>query len=379
MTRHGSSDWRGAIGAPTSAGRSGRAPAWGAIVALTVALPAAAQQGGSCPGRMAADFGLASVGCTGNECVIARTQDGEREDGSIRFTWIYSIEPEVDEIRSGSPLDGIVRRGDRIVAVDGIPITTLEGSRRLQHAKPGDLVRLTYRRNGRVRETEVRAVPRCAEEEASETALLDRLPHIGEIDVSPPGGGRAADATDVPAVGRPTITATPGVALGLTFECSHCMIQTTPDGSVVWGFSQPIRVLAVEPGGPAARAGLSAGDLVRRIAGHPLESREGGEAFGALRPGVPVRIVFSSPDGSFGSGSLVPDARDDAGRTRRSEGPASGLDEDGPLRFSGTLNGAAVEVRGAPVTVDQMRGEGTITIYTDTNVVRIRVPPNRED
>ena len=46
-----------------------------------------------------------------------------------------------------------------------------------------------------------------------------------------------------------------------------------------------------------------------------------------------------------------------------------------PLRWTGTLEGVEVEVRGEPVSVSEMRGIGTVVIYAEGLWIRIRIPP----
>ena len=346
--------------------RSGGRRVWWAIAGLILASPVMGQEPGSCAAGWSGDFGIERLGCEGDECVIARILDGHREDGSEIFTWLYSTEPEVVAVRPGSPAAGILRVGDRIVAIDGLPITTREGSRRLQHAEPGDVATLAYRRVGQVMESEIRVGRACLDGTASaEPATLTGVRVPGSRRPGPDSREEdaAEEVLDMPAVGRPTTTATPGVYLGLTFECSICSVRTFGDEVVRYSFSQPVRILRVDPDGPAARAGLAGGDLIHEIDGHAIDSDEAGETFGHLQPGAPVRLGIRRFDGSVARVRLVPEARGPGA-------PASEL----PLRYTRAVRGVAVEVRGAPVTAQSDDGEGTITIYTDTNVIRIRVP-----
>jgi hypothetical protein len=48
-----------------------------------------------------------------------------------------------------------------------------------------------------------------------------------------------------------------------------------------------------------------------------------------------------------------------------------------PLRYSGTVAGVEVEVRGEPVTVSELEGTRIILINADGIWIRIRVPENR--
>lgn len=345
----------------------------------------AAQQE-ACSGPIRGDLGIAGTGCRGNSCVITRVPDGRDPDGRQLFTWVYTVEPEVQAVRPGSPVDGAIREGDYLIAVDGVPITTLEGSRRLQRVEPGDRVTVSYRREGRLGEVEVRAVTRCDEETDDWAQLGARLSTIGERvarlgdrtaasvegdDEPDPVDAPIGPVVDNPAVGRPTTSPRPGVHLGITFQCSRCVIYTTDD-AVRWEFSQPPTILRVEPGGPADRAGLRAGDRLRGVDGYDVESEEGGRAFGDLRPGTPVRLALVRRDGSLATVTVVPEAGSDV------RGGADGTDvssarvDQASLQFLGTVGGTLVEVRGSPVEVDDDATNGTITIRTGSNVIQVR-------
>lgn len=63
--------------------------------------------------------------------------------------WEFSEPPEVSMVEPGSPADRAgLRRGDVLVEIDGLPLVSEEGGRRFGAVKPGETVRLTYRRGG---------------------------------------------------------------------------------------------------------------------------------------------------------------------------------------------------------------------------------------
>lgn len=355
-----------------------------ALLALT-ATPASAQEPDVCEGNVTGDLGVASYRCSGPECVMRYVRvapPAPSESRRVEGIWRYSTEPVVASLRPGGAVEGILREGDRIVSVNGSPITTLEGSRELQLVEPAERVRLVYRRDGALREADVVAGSRCIEEPEEPASAAPAPP--AEISVQRPRGQISPPRPGSP--GRLTgdvITsrgANRGVHLGLSFQCGNCVILTDEEGGVRWSFTGPVEIVRVEEGGPADRAGLRSGDLLRRIDGHPVESREGGEAWGSLASGEPVRVVVSRPDGSFANVELVPEERTDEPSRMTASGrvqfapptPAAPAAPPAPVRYTGVLDDLGVEVRGGPVTVEKNEGTGTITIYTPDNVIVIR-------
>lgn len=355
-----------------------------ALVAL-MASPASAQEPDVCEGNVTGDLGVASYRCSGPECVMRYVRvapEAPSESRRVEGIWRYSTEPTVAAVRPGAAVRGILREGDRIVSVNGSPITTLEGSRELQLVEPGERVRLVYRRDGALREAEVVAGSRCVED-PEEPALAAPAPPA-EVSVQRPRG-----QVSLPRPGNPgrltgdvvtSRVANGGVHLGMSFRCGDCVFLTDEEGGVRWSFTGPVEIVRVEEGGPAERAGLRSGDLVRRIDGHPVESREGAAAWGSLTSGEPVRVAVSRPDGSFANVELVPEERTDEPSTVTASGrvqyapptPAAPAVPPAPVRYTGVLKDIGIEVRGAPVTVDKDEGAGTITIYTGDNVIVIR-------
>jgi hypothetical protein len=80
--------------------------------------------------------------------------------------------------------------------------------------------------------------------------------------------------------------------LGMGLSCSRCSYQRSGTSGGRWTFSEAPSVFSVDANGPADRAGLRGGDTLVSIDGLVLVSREGGEAFGRVRPGQEVTIRF---------------------------------------------------------------------------------------
>jgi S1-C subfamily serine protease len=65
-------------------------------------------------------------------------------------------------------------------------------------------------------------------------------------------------------------------------------------------------IVAVQPGGPASNAGITAGDLIERIDGSPIADASAlGEALAAHRPGDKITLTVLRPEGTTASKSLT--------------------------------------------------------------------------
>lgn len=211
---------------------------------------------------------------------------------------------------------------------------------------------------------------------------------------------------------------TPTGRLGIGFSCTECGTRTDEEtGESVWFFSGALEVTAVNRGGPADDAGIERGDLIKAVEGHPIDSDEGGRAFTDITPGEEVRLTVVKRNGREvevtvipeekvpsnillrGAAVATPDAPAVAGvavepdpPTRVFRGrvpvvrdtvlvaepvtlPFSDVPVvELPLRWTGSLEGVEVEVRGDPVRVSEMRAARTIVINTDGLWIRIRIP-----
>ncbi|MGD8495379.1 MAG: PDZ domain-containing protein [Gemmatimonadales bacterium] len=136
--------------------RTARLP--GAVLLLVVLTgsPLIAQQtSAECPfaGPDPVGTGIERLLCLGGECEInLRSPDGGLEH---RFT----TEPRIVKLRS--PAADVLEEDDVIVSVDGAPITTREGGRRLARPRPGVATTLGVRRDGKTLEIRVMPEPGC--------------------------------------------------------------------------------------------------------------------------------------------------------------------------------------------------------------------------
>ena len=126
----------------------------------------------------------------------------------------------------------------------------------------------------------------------------------------------------------------------------------------------------MEPGTPAARAGMQRGDRLTHIDGVALTTSPAWQRFSDVQPGQRVRWSFTR-NGRQQTAELVAARRPDA-RTARAPSAAA----EQRLRYSGAVGGADVEVRGAPVSVTRDPRTGETIIRSADLTVRIRPDAN---
>jgi hypothetical protein len=157
---------------------------------------------------------------------------------------------------------------------------------------------------------------------------------------------------------------------GFGIQCNNCGVHQETGRATTFRFREQPTVQNVEPGTPAARAGMRRGDRLTHVDGMSITTAAGWNRFGAIQPGQQVRWTYTR-DGRVHNTSMTALRRPDAGRTPTAPTPATGQ----RLRYSGSAGGAQVEVRGAPVnvTTDPRTGEMIIRSADLT----IRITPER--
>lgn len=284
------------------------------IALLLALLPAAlqGQQEGSCPsGVVVADHGYTWLACP--DCISARWEGG---------TWhsVYLAPPSLHRIRPDGPAAGRLRENDLLLAVDRLSIVSVAGQRRLETWTPGKTTTLTVLRAGDTLDVTLRPVPIC------------RAPAVRQAEI-----GTTA----------PSIAGTAWFGFGLS--CGTCVASTGSTGTPYWRFPPSVVIVAVEPCGPADRAGLRVGDTLSAIDGAPLHTADGGAR---LRRATPERAVAFT----IQRGGLTRIVRVLPTRQRATVSSAR------PVCRRTTVGGADVEVTGpeAEVTIDPRTGAVTI-------------------
>jgi C-terminal processing protease CtpA/Prc len=187
----------------------------------------------------------AAFGVTAYHCASCGIETGSPD----RITVFFHTEPIVLETARESAL----RPGDIVEAVDGHPILTARGAQAFAYPPPGEF-RVTVRRDGERRHLAARVTAAC--EPASADARSGR-PRAGST-------SRAEPADTGP--GR----------FGFALACKpSCTRTRASDGTVYYRFDGHPPVAEVRPNGPADRAGLRVGDIVREIDGRSILEEAG--------------------------------------------------------------------------------------------------------
>jgi membrane-associated protease RseP (regulator of RpoE activity) len=269
-----------------------------AMAALVMATDMASAQRGSAacaPGtERVPTIGIVGISCA--ECSVEMRDSRVTGDSIAAWSvggsevWHFEREPEITAVDRAAGPDAL-REGDRIVAIDGLLITTQAGSERFSRFSPGERVRLHVRRAGALRELQLEAYSYCRGGKPADGAL-------GPL-ASP--RGRSIPALPNPVLDEPSLSlprldlpdslpdVLPEGTLGFGIVC-RCRVESPSAGMPRWRFEQLPEVVGIEPGGPAARAGLRPGDVLLEIDGVSLLRDAGGDAYSAVRPGQVIRL-----------------------------------------------------------------------------------------
>ena len=206
----------------------------------------------------------------------------------------FGTEPSILKIDPSGPAAGLLKDGDVLVAVDGRLITTRAGGARIAKLSAGVPITLRIRRNGQ--EADVRVTPVRGCDTASLTVLSpkeDGRSVSGDVSEGRMGVGIHDDVMSVAkrmARGTSAPAALARVEFGMDLDCGECGWQMR-DGALVFRTARPVVVLRVEPGGPAARAGLAGDDLILEVNRLPITDDRAARLMGTLESGQSIELT----------------------------------------------------------------------------------------
>jgi S1-C subfamily serine protease len=337
-------------------------------------------------------YSLDMLGISSMECNCSFISE---EDEQL---WLFHAEPKINGVERGGPSHRKLKKGDVIVAIDGMLITTRKAGIRFANLTAGEPVELTVRRRGQTRSVTV--VPKAVLDHAVPFDLtVHRDDPSNTITIEPNVTGlqelarsietlslRAAEiGVMIDSVGLPAPPGFPSfpefnidfgamfprgwIGFGLSF---HGSIQNKDeDKPAEWRFNDPPTIKSVQPDSPADKAGLQVNDVLLEIDGLKLDSRKGGKRFSRMEPGQVVEWKVQRGAKTF------------TVETEACERPAPEhaipLQEPvqaavlQPLIYTGNLDGTEIEVRGGKnvhIVVDEETGE--IVIRSVDSVTRLK-------
>ena len=310
--------------------------------------------------------------------------------------WTFRTEPRVRSLAQGTNARALLRVGDVITELNGKSLLTQQGMDEVANVHPGQAVVLTVRRGREILQYALRTESDCSAQStwvdvpvapaaASPGAIAD-APTASTLRSLAPRAAMVAPAVPsrVWTTAVPAAIATyrgPRASYGMSFSCSHCSMRFS-EKEHLWSmmFSKPPVIYSIERRGPADKAGLQRGDSLTHVNGKRIDSDEGGRIFAEAKPGQTLKFTVQR-DGESRTFTVRPTER--SGTTPALAGSyraayafsavapvAAGTPGTRTLRYTGTLAGTDVEVRGAPVSVSETEDE--IVITTGPTVVRVQ-------
>jgi len=170
---------------------------------------------------------------------------------------------------------------------------------------------------------------------------------------------------------------------GIAISCSDCSFKTSGTTSI-WRFTTSPAVEGVDAVGPAARSGIRSGDVITAIDGLALTTDAGARRFSELAPGQSYSlsvhrgaqvhtVSIVAAERPVGTGRALAESLRAVGEAMAimRSGPAA----DSPIRFSGTIAGIDVVVRGSPdVTVLLDDQDCGAVLLTATTRIELKAP-----
>jgi membrane-associated protease RseP (regulator of RpoE activity) len=338
-------------------------------------------------------YSLDMLGITGMECNCTFTADKEER------LWLFRAEPKIQDVDRKGPSHGILKKGDVIVAIDGMLITTRKAGVRFANLAAGKPVELTVRRRfGSTRTVTVipQATPAPAVlvdhtvsfDDSSNTVTIEPgmtgLPELARsiesLSLRAVEFGKLIDKIGLPAPPDFSFfpefdfdfsTRFPSGWIGFGLSFSGSIRRQDEDEPAEWRFNEPPSIKSIQPGSPAEEAGLQVNDVLLEIDGLKLDSRKGGKRFSRMEPGQLVEWKVRRGGKTF---TVETEAGERPQRVQI-EPPPEPLDLESlqPLRYTGALGGTEIEVRGGKnvrIEVDEETGE--IVIRSSDSVTRLK-------
>jgi membrane-associated protease RseP (regulator of RpoE activity) len=229
------------------------------IAAMTVIAGRALAQASVCTNGPGVPFGIRGYTCA--SCSVLRVDDA--------VTYVFGTEPTVTQASdstAGSAFTSVFRPGDVITTMNGKPITSREGGQEFATPRPGENAIGLRRWDGRTLWHMILHV-KVRDDCQPTTPYSLQMNRVASFAEKPrPVGSKPpyAIARVDPITPSPDSMSRMGFAVSCTPSCGRV---TDRGGKPFWKYDAYPLVVVVRPGGPAAEAGLTVGDLIAEVDG----------------------------------------------------------------------------------------------------------------